>query len=110
MTVITNTSHPALAAAMRLIETDNGGHLIGTVYPGKRINLDEFEIPQRWEHFIAPAEVGLARLRAENPADWENVIIGEYSEMKAIILRQGDLYEAEEILQGYFDAWQCETK
>lgn len=108
--MIDDKSHPALTAAMRLIECDNGGHLIGTVYPGPRINLDQFEIPERWEHFIAPAEAGLARLREQNPADWENVIIGEYSEMKAIILRQGDLYEAEEILQGFFDAWQCETK
>jgi hypothetical protein len=102
-------SHPNLAAALRLIEEDNGGHLIGTVYPGTRIDLSNFHIPTAWEHLVAPAEVGLTRLRTETPADWDIFIIGEYSEMKSITLRQGDLYEAEQLLQAFFDAWQCDV-
>lgn len=103
--VITIRTSPALHAAFQLIEVDNGAHLIGTVYPGDKIDLDQFEVPEPWAHLVAPAEAGLARLQAAGPDDWQTFLIGEQSDQDAIRARQGDLDEAHKLLNDWFEAW-----
>lgn len=103
--VITQRSSPALLAAFQLIEVDNGAHLIGTVYPGEKIELDQFEVPDAWQHLIAPAETGLSRLQAAGPDDWQTFLIGCETEQDAIRRRQGDLDEAHQLINAWFDAW-----
>lgn len=106
--IVDRTSFPTVHAAFVAIEHDNGGHLIGTVYPGKPINLDSFEVPAAWAALLPAAEAGLARLRSLSAADWETFVIGELSEMEAIRDRQGDLAVAQTILNDHFDGWQPE--
>ena len=106
--VITKDTHPAICAAFRLIEEDNGGDLIGTVYPGEPINLDGFEIPDAFAHLVVPAEAGLARLRAmgdDFDSDWHSVVCGEVTDADFLRARQGDLDEAQRLMVSYFDGW-----
>jgi hypothetical protein len=106
--IVTRENFPELRAAFQLIEVDNGGHLIGTVYPGERINFEAFSIPDFWAHLAPAAEAALARLRACGKADLETFVIGEVTEQEAIVVRQGDLAEAHTLLNDWFNGWQPE--
>jgi hypothetical protein len=106
--IVERTNYPELLAAFAAIERDNGGHLIGTVYPGKKIDLDHFSIPDAWSHMVPGAERGLARLRSCGEGDWETFVVGEMSEQEAILDRQGDLVEAHILLNDWFNGWQPE--
>ena len=106
--IVTRNNYPDLSAAFRAIEMDNGGHLIGTIYPGERINLNEFEIPAAWEHLTAGADRGLARLKETSAADLETFVNGDMTEAEEIEKRQGDLSEARIILNAWFNGWQPE--
>jgi hypothetical protein len=106
MKIVTKDNFPSVCASFRLIEEDNGGHLIGTVYPGERINLEAFEVPDLWEHLVSVADAALLRLKNESPEDWEIFIIGEESHSADIGRRQGDLAEASTLLNAFFDGWE----
>jgi len=99
---VTTQSYPRLHAAFRAIEYDNGGQLIGTHYPGEKIDLDTFQVPSAWGPLLAQAEAGLARL---DEKDFETFVVGEHSDQENIRERQGDLTEAHTVLNDYFDGW-----
>src|SRR5437868_1984054 len=102
---VTKSSFPNVCAAFRTIEEDNGGHLIGTVYPGKRLNLEAFEVPDGWSGLLPPAEAGLALLRGKSREDFETFVCGEMGEADLIRDRQGNLAEAQKVLADFFDGW-----
>ena len=106
--IVDREHYPELRAAFAAIERDNGGHLIGTVYPGHRINLDAFTVPEAWAQLVPSADRALARLKAESEADLETFVTGEQSEAEAIEQRQGDLSEARILLNDWFNDWQPE--
>jgi hypothetical protein len=108
MIEVTGKSFPNLHAAFVAIEQDNGGHLIGTVYPGEPIDFETFRVPDAWEPLLAPAEAGLARLRACSVEDLSTFVIGEETEAEAIQQRQADLNAARLVMNDYFDGWQEE--
>lgn len=108
--IITATSHPALTAAFVAIERDNGAHLIGTVYPGTPINLESFTIPEAWVRLMAPAELGLQRLRADSADDFDEFLCGEATAAEALAGRRGDLAEARELLNAWFNAWPAQVR
>lgn len=103
-----SSNYPNLHAAFEAIECDSGGHLLGTVYPGKPIDLDRFKVPEAWAHLASGAERALARLKADSEDDLETFVIGEQSEAEEIERRQGDLAEARILLNDYFNGWQPE--
>lgn len=102
---VQSQNYPHLHAALKMIECDSGGHLIGTVYPGTPIDLERFKVPDAWIHLVAGANRGLGRL---STADFETFVVGEQSEAEAIEARQGDLAEASILLNSFFDGWQPE--
>ena len=106
--IVSRHNYPHLHAAFVQIEQDHGGHLIGTVYPGKKINLEEFKIPEAWAHLVSGAEAGLKRLQETSYGDHETFVNGEQSEAEEIEKRQGDLAEARIILNDWFNGWQPE--
>lgn len=108
-TVVTAESHPELHRAFVAIAVDKGDHLIGTVYPGEPTDLNRFEVPEAWAALIPAAETGLGRLHGLNEVpsqDWETFVSGDEDEAAAIRVRQGDLSEAHELLNGYFNHWE----
>lgn len=105
---VTKESHPCLHEIMVMIEEDNGGHLIGTVYPGTPIDLERFEIPDGWVSEVAPAEAALAKLKASHPEEFETFAIGEHTEIERLIEQHADLRVASQLLEDWFDDWQTE--
>lgn len=103
--IVNRDNYPRLRAALASIECNSGGHLIGVVYPGKKIDLENFKIPDEWSHLVEGADRGLSRLDAH---DFETFVIGEQSEQEAIERRQGDLSEAHILLNDYFNGFQPE--
>jgi len=106
--IVERSKYPELCAAFAAIERDNGGHLVGTIYPGVPIDLNHFSVPPAWAHLISGAERALARLRLRSEDDFETFVIGEQSEAEAIERRQGDLAEASILLNDWFNGWQPE--
>lgn len=104
---VAKDTFPALHAAFLEIEFDNGGHLIGTVYPdaGPPRDLETFIVPDPWSYLVAPASVALARLKLTSEDDWSEFVCGEQTAAEAIQKRQGDLEEARELLNAFFDGW-----
>jgi hypothetical protein len=105
--IVTKDNFPEVCAGFRLIEEDNGGHLIGRVYPGEPINLEAFEVPDGWSHMLAPAEAGLSRLRRETPELWDTFVIGDERDVFDIAYRQKDLDQASILFNAFFDGWQA---
>ncbi len=105
---VDDTNYPNLRTAFWSIECNSGGHLIGTVYPGQKMDLDRFKVPEAWAHLVPGAERGLARLKDFCPTDLETFTIGEQSEADEIETRQGDLAEARILLNDYFEGWPAE--
>jgi len=104
---ITKESHPALAFAFEEIERDNGGHLIGTVYPGEAPDLEAFVIPDVWAPLVPAAEAALAALREpENDRTFIDFVVGPQHEQDAIYLERGNLDEAKQLLNAFFNDWQ----
>lgn len=106
--IIEHSNYPRLHAAFKAIECDNGGHLLGTVYPGEPIDLEHFKVPDAWSHLVPGAERSLARLEVRDKNDLETFVTGEQSEAEQIERRQGDLAEARILLNDYFNGWQPE--
>lgn len=106
---VTELSHPEVVRARREIEIDNGGHLIGTVYPGEKIDLEAFEVPLAWESLLKPAELGLFALRMASPEDWKIFLIGDEVAATAIEHRRGDLGEARKLLDDWFNGFDDEA-
>jgi hypothetical protein len=104
--IITADNFPEIRLAFAEIEMDSGGHLIGTVYPGDPLNLNEFDIPNSCEHLCAPAEIGLKRLRSHSEEEWSTFICGDVDIAEEIISRQGDFEEANTLLNLYFDGFE----
>lgn len=107
--IIDRDNYPAIRAAMAEIEMDNGAHLIGTVYPGEKIDLERFKVPEAWQHLVSGAERGLSRLMAHSVGDFGTFVCGEQSEQEAIKERQGDLAEAHILLNDWFNGWPAEN-
>ena len=101
---ITNLSHPNLVTAMRAIEVDNGGHLIGTVYPGNPIDLDRFVVPFDVAHLLAPAERALGNLRTIMPDEFDIFATGEDTERKRIVAANPDIEAADLVIETFYSA------
>jgi len=106
--IVTEPFFPRLHAAFRLIEADNGACLIGTIYPGKRVDLERFIVPQAWTSLLQRADRALSALRAASEEDFETFVIGEISEQDAILARRPDLTSAHKLLNNFFDGWPPE--
>lgn len=106
--IVDRENYPHLRAAFEAIERDNGGHLIGRIYPGEPVELERFKIPEAWSHLVAGADLALARLKEISEEDLETFVCGEMSEAEAIEQRQGDLAEARILLNDWFNGWQPE--
>lgn len=106
--IVDSKNYPHLHAAFKEIELDSGGHLIGTVYPGTKIDLEHFKVPEAWSHLVAGADLALDRLDGMSNSDFLTFVSGEQSEAEAIERRQGDLAEARILLDDYFNGWQPE--
>lgn len=107
--VVTRDNFPTIRRAFDEVECDNGGHLIGTVYPGEPINLEAFEVPEKFAHLLAPAEAGLIRLWKKSQEDWLEFVCGEQGAAEAIEAKRGDLKEARQLLNAFFDGWSVES-
>jgi hypothetical protein len=108
--MVTAQGYPGLHRAFRLVEVDNGAHLIGTVYPGPCVNLDMFDVPNEWMHLCEAADLALCRLYSESAGDFETFVVGEYSDQNAICARQGDMASAHKLLNDWFNGWQPEDQ
>jgi len=108
--IVTTENYPNLLNAFKEIEMDNGGHLIGTVYPGEKIDLEHFKVPEAWAHLIEGAERGLARLAADSHDDLETFLCGDQTEADEIRERRGDLSEAHILIESWFNGWQPEDR
>lgn len=104
--VVTAKNFPQVWAAFRLIQIDSGAHLIGTVYPGDPINLELFEVPDECTHLLTQAEAALDRLLRSSQEEWEEFVMGDYDTAAHIKYRQGDLEEAQQLLNKFFDCWE----
>lgn len=102
---VTKKTFPALHKAFVLIEHDNGGHLIGTVYPGERKNLRSFPVPAPWQMRAKKAEVGLRSI-VDDPELFDNFVIGEESEQEMLLAMHPELKYAQEVLNAYFNGWE----
>lgn len=105
---VTASTHPHLVEAMALIEEDNGGHLIGIVYPGEPIDLERFAIPAPWQALAQPAEDALAALHDAAPDDYEAFVVGDQGEVERIVAAHPGLEIARRLLNDWFDGWQRE--
>lgn len=102
--VITEISHTHIWAALRQIEIDNGGHLIGRVYPGEPVNLNEFQVHGYWPiDRLDRINKALERLRYTSPGWWLTFVCGEETEALEIQRKQGDLAGARVLLDAYFN-------
>ena len=119
MRELTYVSHPMLLLARRLIEDDSGGLLIGTVYPGERINLLSVLVPEdRWSlQNLLKAEIALrwyAVTRGFNAL--LEFCTGEQTEQEDAVREHvdvipgGDLGLAHKFLDDYFNAWSDDDK
>lgn len=106
--IVQRSNYPDLREAFHVIECDSGGHLIGTRYPGQKIDMEHFEVPEAWSHLVAAADRVLSRLRLFSEDDFETFVCGEQTDMDVIEKRQGDLAEARILLDDYFNGWQPE--
>jgi hypothetical protein len=108
MIVVSDHNFPNIRAAFEAIERDGGAHLIGMIYPGAPVDFTAFDVPGEWMPLLAPAEIGIARLRAASGQDFETFVAGGCSEQDAIRDRQGDLSEAQRLLNDFFNGWPME--
>lgn len=105
---VTKDSFPHLHEAFVVIECDQGGHLIGTVYPGEPIDLERFEVPVAWAHVLPRAEEGLKNLKELEPEWFKAFCNGAEHQMEAILRQQGDLDTAYRVLNDFFNDWAPE--
>lgn len=104
---VTSETYPELHRAFLEIEMDNGGHLIGTVYPGTKIDLKCFRVPRKLWGIALEAECALTGLRRDyGEGDWHEFVCGEESAATEIEKRRGDLPQARFILNGFFNGWK----
>lgn len=108
--IVNEQNFPLLRGAFAAIERDHGAHLIGTVYPGAPIDLDNFAVPEAWAPLCAPAEAALSRLKAESADDFDAFVSGAQSEQDAIVARHGDLADAHRLINDWFCGWQPEDR
>jgi len=102
---INKRNYPAIAKAFRLIEEDNGGHLIGTVYPGEKLDLESFDVPDEHAPKLDAIERALQRILPDAER-FNTFVVGEESEHEAVMTTQGDLTDAHELLCAYFMGWE----
>ncbi len=100
---ITNQTHPRICFFFCLIEKDNGGHLIGTVYPGTPINMESFEIPETWGDHLEAAERGLATLSDLGVGE---LAMGEEQTALALAAKSEDIAKAYALGNAYFEGWE----
>lgn len=110
MTTINSENYPMLCRALRTIEEDHGGHLIGTVYPGQKIDLDSFTIPEAWEHLIPGAERALVHLMSGSAKLFDDFVAGEQSDQETILANYPALSEAHILIGDWFNGFQDEDK
>jgi hypothetical protein len=105
---VTALTAPTLHASFLQIITDSGGHLIGTVYPGEKIDIETIKVPAAWGPLIQRADETLTSLRMQDQEEWLTFVIGEQSEQEAIFKKHGNLQEAKTLLTDFFNGWQPE--
>lgn len=105
--LITKESHPNIAAAFVAVECDNGAHLIGTAYPGERVNLETWEIPAPYDAQVDEVDAQIARIRAAGADIFETWTSGEHYEAIAVTI-QFEAYRAQRFLNAWFDVWTSE--
>jgi hypothetical protein len=105
---VTKENYPHVCRAFRMIEEDNGGHLIGTVYPGEAVDLERFTVPAAWVKLLDSANLSLGAL---SDADIDTFTCGADHEVEALIAA-GDqgLRNAHDLLCVWFNGWEEETR
>jgi hypothetical protein len=98
---------PEIDRALDAIDEDTGARLIWERFPDVR-PPHPHRIPERWRALAPPAETALRRLRETSVEDWETFLTGECAAQDAVRSRQGDLEEADRLMEGYFDGWPDE--
>jgi hypothetical protein len=115
---VTRGEFPFIVLARREVEMDSGGHLIGTVYPGERIDMNEFIVPEpRWSsEQLCKVETALLWVYAVLGHEAFNTFCcGEQTEMDQMIADNreavskmrvpADLEMAHKFLDDYFNQW-----
>lgn len=108
---LTNRTHPGILAAVRLIEEDNGGHLIGTLYPGEPLDLNTLMIPVKHRAFADEVEPALLALRNEHRLQEDGhpfyiFCCGAEHDSRPIMDARPGLQRAHEFLNLWFDGWE----
>jgi hypothetical protein len=106
-------THPLLAYARHLVEKDNGGHLIGTVYPGEKIDFLQFTVPPgRWKaEDLWSAELALRWfLLTQGEEEFYDFCNGDQTEIDEVIKElsppdNASLALAHKFLDDYFNGW-----
>lgn len=119
MQSITSETHPYVIHAMRLVEEDNGGHLIGTVYPGDPIDMTRMDVPDGFmekaheaegalKRFVEEQGRGIGDLTEMGQPFYTFVIGGENGEEDtlAIISVNPYLQVASDFINLWFNAWE----
>lgn len=103
--VVGQLNFPSVYAAFVMLECDSGGHLIGTVYPGEKKDLTEFEVPEEYAMLLPNAERALKGLIS---TDFETFVIGDYDSRRELLSShaQGNLADADELLNAFFFDWE----
>lgn len=114
--LLNRTLHPFILTARQMLEEDSGGHLLGTVYPGRKIDFDTLYVPSsRWtpeqlwnveaafkwianEHGMTGIDSGLY-----------NFVAGEQGEIERFVEKHKetcpDLPLACKFIDDYFNGW-----
>lgn len=103
MILVTAQSYPALHAALKMIEVDNGGHLIGTLYPGEKIDLENFQVADMHRDQLDKAELVLAVLKSASAEHFEAFVVGEYACQVLVAEKYLGLSTVHDLLNDFFD-------
>lgn len=99
---ITRDSHPALSDAFEEVALPDM-----ETSPDTPVGVI---VPDELVHLVAPAETGLARLKAHSGRDWYDFLHGDDMAAADIRERCGNLDEAETLLRRFHAGWDGDTE
>jgi hypothetical protein len=98
-TRVTRQSHPAVFAAFREIDYDNGA--VNRLEPERRY----YDVPEPWLKVLGTAQVALAPL---TPEQLSTYCCGEFEESGELAARLAIPNSVSELLNAYFNGWEAE--
>ncbi len=102
------TNLPTLYEAFHMIKCDGGAHLIGTLYPGPKTDLDKFKVPDNWVERLPAAEESLNLLRLRHGEEaFETFCIGDVDVADAYFLEIPELEVEQNLLNAFFEDWDA---